>query len=150
MPNKNKVYLRDGRAPIPAKVVTSKVMSANKAHSTKPELLLRKALHKNGVKGYRLNWKKAPGRPDIALPGKKIAIFVHGCFWHSCPICNLSMPKSNIEFWSQKFANNIHRDRIKREQLISMGWRVITIWECEIKKNVIDNVDNIKNHILNL
>lgn len=150
MSSQEKVYLRDGRAPVPAKVSTSKAMSANKARDTIPELRLRKALHEHGVKGYRLNWKKVPGRPDISFPGKKIAIFVHGCFWHRCPLCNLSLPKSNQDFWSQKFKNNVNRDRLKQEQLTGMGWHVITVWECEIKKNIINCVNNIKNHILNL
>lgn len=140
----NKIYIRDRRAPVPAKIAISKAMSANKAKDTKPELLLRKALYELGFKGYRLNWKNAPGRPDIAFPGKKLAIFVHGCFWHRYPTCNLSLPKSNQVFWSQKFASNMERDRSKQEQLMAMGWRVITVWECEIKKNIINTVDYIK------
>lgn len=149
MPIKEKLYLRDGRAPVPAKESVSKVMSANKARNTKPEILLRKALYQNGLKGYRLNWKKVPGSPDIAFPGRRIAVFVHGCFWHRCPICNLKMPKSNQAFWSQKFAKNVERDRTKQEQLQAMGWQVIVVWECEIKKNIINSVNNIKNDILN-
>ncbi|GAA4326161.1 hypothetical protein GCM10023149_28810 [Mucilaginibacter gynuensis] len=146
----DKIYSRDGRAPVPAKVATSRVMSANKAKDTKPELLLRKALFQRGIRGYRLNWKNVPGRPDIAFPGKKVAIFVHGCFWHRCPTCNLTLPKSNQDFWSQKFTKNVDRDRAKRDQLIAMNWKVITVWECELKKNITDTVNNIKNHIFNL
>lgn len=144
-----KVYLRDGRAPVPAREATSKAMSANKARNTKPEMLLRKALHRNSVRGYRVNWKNAPGRPDIAFPGRKVAIFVHGCFWHRCPTCNLQLPKSNTGFWSQKFENNVKRDSNKVEQLFQMGWRVITVWECDITKDIDNIVNNIKTHILN-
>jgi DNA mismatch endonuclease (patch repair protein) len=149
MVSTEKVYLRDGRAPVPVKEATSRVMSANKGRNTKPELLLRRALYQNGMKGYRLNWKKVPGRPDIAFPGRKVAIFVHGCFWHRCPLCNLATPKSNQNFWSKKFEKNVERDRAKQQQLKLMGWQVLTIWECQIKKNIINSVNSIKNHILN-
>lgn len=91
-------YLRDGRAPIPDSEITSRVMSSNKGKNTKPEILMRDALRQIGIPGYRLHWKKAPGRPDIAYPGKKIAIFVHGCYWHRCPHCDLPLPKTNTEF----------------------------------------------------
>ena len=66
----------------------------------------RKTLREIGLSGYRLHWKKAAGRPDIAYPGRKIAIFVHGCFWHRCPYCDLPLPKSHPEFWSEKFKRN--------------------------------------------
>ena len=131
----NKKYCRDGRAPIPENEQTSKTMSAIKAKNTKPELKLRHALWHNGIRGYRLHWKKAPGRPDIAFPGKKIAIFVNGCFWHRCPHCNPSTPKSNIEFWEEKFNKNVERDKRKIELLEQDGWRVLTIWECQLKKD---------------
>ena len=144
-----KSYKRDGRAPIPVKEITSKVMSANKAKNTKPELALKKALWAEGIKGYRLNWKKVPGRPDIAFPGRKLAIFVHGCFWHRCPKCNLKSPKSNIDFWNAKFNNNLARDATKSEQLTQMGWTVLIIWECDIKNNLKNTVDNLKKHNFN-
>lgn len=132
-----KNYLRDGRAPIPEKESTSRVMSANKAKDTKPELTLRKALWKNGLRGYRLHWKKVPGRPDIAYSKKKIAIFVNGCFWHRCPYCNPSTPKTHKSFWLNKFKKNIERDQRKVKELRELGWKVITVWECQIKKNVV-------------
>lgn len=77
-----KQYIRDGRAPIPEKELTSRIMSAIKAKNTKPEIMLRKALWFEGYSGYRLHWKKVAGRPDICYPRKKVAIFVNGCFWH--------------------------------------------------------------------
>jgi DNA mismatch endonuclease (patch repair protein) len=139
-----KKYMRDGRAPIPENEQTSRTMSAIKGKNTKPELLLRKALWNNGIRGYRLHWKKVPGRPDIAFPGKKIAIFVNGCFWHRCPMCDPSFPKSNVVFWQNKFERNVERDKKKRMELESLGWKVLTIWECEIKKNLQYQVSRVK------
>ena len=130
-----KIYLRDGRAPIPKMESTSRVMSANKAKNTTPELTFRKALWTNGIRGYRLHWKKVPGRPDIAFPSKKIAIFINGCYWHRCPHCKPHLPKSNIEFWREKFRKNKLRDRKKSIDLEKEGWKVYTIWECQIKNN---------------
>ncbi len=143
-----KEYIRDKRSPRPLRESISKVMSANKAKNTKPELLVRKALWENGVRGYRLNWKKAPGRPDIAFPGREIAIFINGCYWHRCPKCNLSLPKSNIEFWKEKFERNIARDKRKNEELLDLGWNVLVLWECDIKSNILKIVYKI-NKILN-
>jgi DNA mismatch endonuclease (patch repair protein) len=137
-------YLRDGRAPIPDKEITSRVMSANRAKGTHPELSLRRALWKEGIKGYRLNWKKAPGRPDIAFPGRKIAIFVNGCFWHRCPYCRPSLPKSHKAFWKKKFSNNVLRDKEKISELEQYGWKVLTIWECQLKKDPQQSVIRVK------
>ncbi len=131
----NKKYCRDGRAPIPKNEQISKTMSAIKSKNTKPELLLRHALWHSGIKGYRLHWKKAPGKPDIAFPGRKIAIFVNGCFWHRCPHCHPSMPKVHIEYWDEKFKKNVERDKSKIELLKKDGWRVLSIWECQLKKD---------------
>lgn len=126
-------YIRDGRAPIPEKELTSEIMSSIRAKNTKPELILRKALHNSGLSGYRLHWKKAQGRPDISYPGKKLAIFVHGCFWHRCPNCNPPFPKTHLEFWSEKFQKNIDRDKQKTEDLEKSGWHVLIFWECQLK-----------------
>lgn len=139
-----KEYVRDGRAPIPKDEKTSRIMSAIKGKNTKPELLLRKALWNKGIRGYRLHWKKAPGKPDIAFPSKKIAIFVNGCFWHRCPICKPHMPKSNIEYWTEKFNKNVTRDKLKKDELETLGWTVLIIWECEIKKDLNTQVKKIK------
>jgi len=125
---------KDRRNPEPTSEVTTKVMKANKGKDTKPELIVRQMLREMGLPGYRLNWKKAPGRPDIAYPGRRIAIFVNGCFWHRCPYCNLPIPKTHSEFWRQKFDKNVERDRKKVQELEAMGWRTITIWECQLKK----------------
>ena len=141
---KIKEYIRDGRAPIPKKQATSKVMSANKGKNTKPELLLRKELWKNNIRGYRLHWKKVPGNPDISFPGRKLAIFVNGCYWHRCTICNLPLPESNNEFWTKKFQKNVERDKIKIDQLERTGWNTITIWECQINDSVKKCVERIR------
>jgi DNA mismatch endonuclease (patch repair protein) len=126
-------YIRDGRAPIPRKEITSRIMSSIRAKDTTPELLLRKALRAAGLVGYRLYYKKAPGRPDIAYPSRKIAIFVHGCFWHRCPYCKLALPKSHKDFWREKFRRNKERDRQKILLLRKTGWKVLVFWECQIK-----------------
>ena len=144
----SKSYSRDKRSPKPLSESTSKVMSANKAKNTKPEILLRKALWEEGIRGYRLNWKKAPGRPDIAFPGKKIAIFINGCYWHRCPKCDLPLPKSNVQFWKDKFDKNIARDKKKNKELLDLGWNVLVFWECDIKSDIYTCFDKIE-RILN-
>lgn len=115
-----------------------KSMQGNKRSDTKPEMLVRQRLRGAGLTGYRLQWKKAPGRPDIAFPGRKVAIFVNGCFWHRCPKCQPKVPKRNTEFWEAKFRRNVERDARAIQQLEEAGWTAITIWECELKKAVID------------
>ena len=114
-----------------------KSMKGNKRANTKPEMLVRQKLREAGLPGYRLQWR-VPGRPDIAYPGRKVAIFVNGCFWHRCPHCNPSMPKRNVEFWEAKFRRNTERDAAALTELAAMGWTAITIWECELKRDRID------------
>lgn len=143
--DERKNYIRDGRAPIPVKELTSRTMSAIKDRNTKPELILRKALWHNGLKGYRLHWKKVPGKPDISFPGRKIAIFVNGCFWHRCSHCKPRLPKSHSKFWREKFERNVERDKIKIDLLKNQKWRSMVIWECEIKKDLTRLVYEIKN-----
>ena len=140
----SKDYYRDKRSPKPLNESTSKVMSANKAKNTKPEITLRKALWSEGHKGYRLNWKKVPGRPDIAYPGKKIAIFVNGCYWHRCPKCNLPLPKTNTDFWKEKFDKNVKRDKKKNDELLSLDWIVLVFWECDIKSDISNSIQKVK------
>src|SRR4051794_37851466 len=108
-------------------------MRANRGGDTGPERRLRRALREAGLGGYRLNWKKAAGRPDIAYPGKRLAIFVHGCYWHHCPRCYPNLPKSNPHFWARKFELNHERDVRKRRQLEAVGWLVEEAWECDIR-----------------
>jgi DNA mismatch endonuclease, patch repair protein len=91
-----------------------------------------------------LHWKKAAGKPDIAFPGKKLAIFLNGCFWHRCPICNLSMPKNNAEFWEAKFNRNVERDQQKKQALEQQGWKVLVIWECEMKADLSAQIERMR------
>lgn len=125
-------YQRDGRAPVPREERTSALMSRIRAKNTGPELQLRAALSAAGVRGYRLNYAKAPGRPDIAFVGKQVAVFVHGCFWHGCPHCRPPRPKSNSGFWNAKLDRNMQRDRRKAYQLRKAGWSVLTVWACRL------------------
>jgi len=113
----------------------SKNMSRIVAKDTKAEIVVRQLLRKNGFSGYRLHWKKAPGTPDITFPGRKIAIFVNGCFWHRHENCKFAYtPKTRVGFWTKKFADNIERDKKNYTLLAEQGWKVIIIWECELKK----------------
>ena len=129
---------------MPLNANVSRVMSSNKAKNTKPELEFRKALYADGIRGYRLNWEKVPGRPDIAFPGRKISIFINGCYWHRCPYCELPLPKTNTEFWKEKFDKNIKRDKKKEKELLDLGWTVLVFWECKIKTNIKDCINKIK------
>ena len=137
-------YIRDGRAPIPEKEITSKIMSSIRGKDTTPEILLRKALFNNGLSGYRIHWKKIPGRPDICYPSRKVAIFVHGCYWHRCPYCKPSMPKTHVDFWKKKFKRNIKRDKRKILELENSGWEVLVFWECQIKEDINECLGSVK------
>lgn len=128
-----RTYLRDGRAPIPKEERTSAVMSRIRAGNTQPELLLRAALRSLGLRGYRLHYAKVPGRPDIAFVGRRVAVFVHGCFWHGCPHCRPQRPRSHQAFWNAKLDRNKARDAEKAKALRALGWKVVTVWECRIK-----------------
>lgn len=121
-------------APAASSYAVHKSMQGNKRKDTKPELIVRAALQDAGLTGYRLQWKVA-GRPDIAWPGKRVAIFVNGCFWHRCPHCSPSVPKKNVEYWETKFSKNVERDERNLKELEDAGWTVHVIWECELKKD---------------
>ena len=132
----SRTYLRDGRAPVPRDPRVSATMSRIRAKHTGPELLVRKALREHGLTGYRLHYAKAPGRPDIAFVGRKVAVFVHGCFWHGCPHCQPRRPKTHTGFWNTKLDRNSERDAEKVKALKQAGWTVITLWECRVRKSV--------------
>ncbi len=109
-------------------------MSRIPSSSTKPELLLRKALWRHGFR-YRVNQRLLPGTPDIILPKYRTAIFVHGCFWHGHKGCKShTVPKTNADFWATKISRNQQRDQEVWRQLEAKGWYVIIVWECELKK----------------
>ena len=113
-------------------------MAAIHSASTKPELSLRQSLWRHGFR-YRVNVKSLPGSPDIVLPKYRTAIFVHGCFWHGHKDCkNAQTPKSNTVFWKAKITRNQERDQEVWRQLEAKGWSVIIVWECQLKKAVLD------------
>lgn len=107
-------------------------MSRIRGKDTAPELALRRELHRLGFR-YRLHGASLPGRPDVVLRKYKAVVFVHGCFWHRHDGCKIaSIPKSNTDFWLQKFEKNVDRDRRVCSNLASEGWRVFVVWECEL------------------
>ncbi|MBJ6118998.1 very short patch repair endonuclease [Pontibacter sp. BT310] len=142
-----KKYSRDARSPVPKNENTSKVMRANSSKNTKPEMKLRSELFHLGLRGYRVNHKELPGRPDVVFTKKKVAIFVNGCYWHRCPICNLPLPKHNTDFWSNKFERNVKRDQIKKNELEHLGYKVVLVWECEIKSKLDQVIEEIRKTI---
>ena len=107
-------------------------MQAVKSKDTKPEMVVRRHLHAMGYR-YRLHRGDLPGRPDIAFPGRKKAIFVHGCFWHAHACRYGRPPKSRRDYWLPKLEKNKTRDTEKRIRLAALGWQVLTVWQCEIK-----------------
>lgn len=119
-------------------------MSRIKGSDTKPEKILRSALHRAGFR-FRLHDKHLPGKPDLVLRKFKAVIFVHGCFWHRHKDCDKAYtPKSNIEFWKEKFRRNIERDKQKSKELTERGWEVFTVWECEIERDLSSVVDHVE------
>jgi DNA mismatch endonuclease, patch repair protein len=113
--------------------VRSRIMSKVCHRNTSPERVVRSLLHRAGFR-FRLHDRRLPGRPDIVLPRYQTAIFVHGCFWHQHPSCpKARKPTSNTEFWNGKLDANVRRDERKAAQLNEFGWRVVTLWECEIR-----------------
>lgn len=123
-------------------------MQGNRARDTKPEVDLRRALRQAGLFGYRLHIRGLAGRPDVAFTRAKLAIFVHGCFWHRCPHCRPELPKRNRAFWERKFLSNAERDERKRRQLEAMGWTVLEIWECEVDKDAMACAKRVGSHLV--
>jgi DNA mismatch endonuclease (patch repair protein) len=122
-----------------SKEIRSYNMSKIKGKDTKPELLVRKFLHKQGFR-YRIHVKDLPGKPDIVLPKYKTVIFVNGCFWHGHAGCKyFVLPKTRTEWWNAKINGNVAKDLSVRQSLISNGWKVVEIWECDLKKVKIES-----------
>lgn len=123
----------------------SRNMAAIKGKDTKPEMIVRKYLFSRGMR-FRVQVRKLPGTPDIVLPKYKTAIFVNGCFWHGHEGCKyFRLPKSNIEFWKEKIERNIERDRESMQALLDLGWKIIRVWECELRNKA--NRENTLNKI---
>lgn len=113
---------------------TSENMRKIRGKNTNPEMVVRKACRDAGFPGYRLHRKDLPGKPDIVYVGRKMAIFVNGCFWHGhdCPV-GVRKPKTNQAYWIPKIDRNKERDARSIEELVKAGWRVLIVWECETK-----------------
>ena len=111
----------------------SEVMSRVRSKDTGPELIVRRSLHRSGLR-FRLHRRDLPGQPDIVLPSRKVVVFVHGCFWHghSCRR-GARVPKTNTDYWLKKIRRNEVRDEENNYALIALGWGVLVLWECEIK-----------------
>lgn len=110
----------------------SGIMARVRSENTGAELVVRRLVHSMGYR-YRLHRKDLPGRPDLVFVGRRKVIFVNGCFWHQHPQCSFARkPKSREDYWLQKFENNCARDVRNREELILAGWKVLTVWECEL------------------
>ena len=123
----------------------SEIMSHIRSRNTKPEVALRKALFALGFR-FRINDKRLPGKPDIVLPKYHTVVFVHGCFWHGHDGCKYAYkPKTNSVFWETKIQGNKERDERVKKTLELEGWRVLVIWECEIKTK--DGLSHMKDQI---
>ena len=111
----------------------SEMMASIRSRNTAPELVVRRVAHRMGLR-FRLQRKDLPGRPDLLFPKYRLALFVHGCFWHRHEGCRFaSTPKSRTGFWTEKFATNVARDKRQEAALRELGWRVLVIWQCETK-----------------
>ena len=125
-------------ADVHSKETRSYNMSRIKGKDTKPEMLVRRFLHAKGFR-YRLHVKDLPGKPDIVLPKYKIIIFIHGCFWHGHEGCKYYVvPKTRTEWWLNKINTNIANDHKAHQALEKQGWKIITLWECDLKPSVIE------------
>lgn len=122
-------------------------MSRIRGEGTKPELVLRSLMRRAGFR-YRLHDKKLPGKPDLVLPNHKTAIFVNGCYWHrhqGCP--KATTPKTNTAFWTKKFEETVELDARKKSELIESGWRVITVWKCELANDPVSLVEDLRSQL---
>jgi DNA mismatch endonuclease (patch repair protein) len=132
------------------KATRSRMMSGIQGKNTKPELLVRKYLHSRGLR-FRLHAKELPGKPDLVFPKYKAVILVHGCFWHQHTRCKFAvLPSSNVEFWKKKLDENRERDQRNKRMLKALGWRVLTVWECQLDDRYLSGlVGKIKNKEIN-
>lgn len=108
-------------------------MRAVKSKNTGPEMIVRRFLHAAGLR-YRLHDSRLPGKPDLVFPSRRVALFVHGCFWHQHPNCPAAArPKSSSDYWTRKLDGNVARDALHQSALKAAGWTVLVIWECETR-----------------
>lgn len=128
----------------------SRMMAGIRSKDTKPEMTVRRFLHAKGFR-YRLHTRDLPGSPDLVLPKYRVAIFVHGCFWHRHLGCRYTTtPASNIEKWNEKFRANTERDMRKEAALEASGWRVIVVWECELRRTAQERLERLSGEIVSL
>jgi DNA mismatch endonuclease, patch repair protein len=129
------------RAPAPLNAAVSAQMQRMPRSSTGPEILIRRELHSRGLR-FRVNHPRLPGRPDIAFTAARIAVFVDGCFWHSCPDHSV-LPRNNRDWWRSKLERNVERDREKDTQLETLGWTVVHVWEHEEPLEAADAIEQL-------
>ncbi len=136
-------------ADVHSKAVRSYNMSRIKGKNTKPEMLVRKFLHAHGFR-YRLHVKDLPGKPDIVLPKHNKVIFVHGCFWHGHEWCQYAaLPQTKTDWWKDKINGNIVNDEKVIKALRDKGWKIITIWTCQLKnKNTMETFEMLLQELL--
>ncbi len=128
-----------------SKQTRSKIMSSIRGKNTKPELVIRKILWKNGYR-YRIHDKKIVGKPDIVFKKKKLAVFIDGCFWHACPSCYVE-PKTNTTFWKNKIKQNKIRRKLVKIEIKKTKWNVLEFWEHEVKENPFRIYQTIKSQL---
>ncbi len=128
----------------------SEIMSRVKGKETTPEIIVRKYLFSRGLR-YRKNVKTLPGTPDIVLPKYKTVVLVNGCFWHGHKDCKLAhLPATNLDYWEKKIADNVERDERKRQELEKLGYKVLIVWQCQLKTIVrSDNLEKLYSDIIN-
>jgi len=115
------------------KVTRSRNMAAVRSANTKPEMTVRSAAHRLGFR-FRLHKKQLPGTPDLVFPSRRVALFVHGCFWHSHDCTRArKLPETNAGFWHKKIGRNVERDKKVQSELLALGWKPVVIWECQTK-----------------
>jgi DNA mismatch endonuclease (patch repair protein) len=119
-----------------------RIMAAVRQKNTEPEVALRQALFAAGIRGWRLHYAKAPGRPDLAWPGRKVAVFVDGAFWHGHP--SRHRPGRSGRYWDEKIASNVGRDRRVDRELRQQGWRVVRLWDFEVKRDLASVVSRVR------
>lgn len=133
-----------------SKAKRSEIMSRVKGKETTPEIIVRKYLFSRGLR-YRKNVKALPGTPDIVLPKYKAVVLVNGCFWHGHKDCKPAhLPATNLDYWEKKIADNVERDERKRQELEKLGYKVLVVWQCQLKTKVrFDNLEKLYNDIIN-
>jgi DNA mismatch endonuclease (patch repair protein) len=135
------VKMNGRQAPIPLNTAVSAQMKRMPRSSTRPEILIRRELHRRGLR-FRVNHPRLPGRPDIAFTAARMAVFVDGCFWHSCPDHRV-FPKNNRDWWRDKLERNVARDREKDAQLDLLGWIVVHVWEHQNPVEAADAIEQL-------